>query len=262
LQALNRAEHLKGICSSSRPQASASPRLAANNANILKDKSTQPPTFVPAVSAERTNDQHLRFSSNSSASSAHAGDLNIKVSGSDSYSEEEKKVLLLTSRINRIDYLPFMIVDLREKFATPLPFSDRDGLLKLSPKQRKNFVRWARPDELWPNPKMLERIDCFSIKQTVISDCSFVASLSVSALYEKKFQKRLITSIIFPQNKAGEPVYNPCGKYMIKLLLNGVPRKIVIDDYLPVGRHGELLCSYSNNKGELWVRCKQDQAGL
>ena len=29
--------------------------------------------------------------------------------------------------------------------------------------------------------------------------------------------------------------------------------QIVIDDYLPVSRSGELLCSYSNNRNELWV---------
>ncbi|CAM9344591.1 unnamed protein product [Lampetra planeri] len=169
------------------------------------------------------------------------------------YTSEEIEVLRSTSTINCIAYVPFMSVDLKERFAFPVPFSDKTGKLALSPKQKAIFSRWVRPDELCNNPTMIMSVSSFSIKQTVVSDCSFVASLAISAAYERRYNKKLITSIIYPQNRRGEPEYNPCGKYMVKLHINGVPRKVIIDDFLPVDRNGELLCSYSSNRSELWV---------
>lgn len=130
----------------------------------------------------------------------------LKISGSASYTEDEKKVLRLTSTINGREYVPFMAGDLQERFAYSMPFSDRHGKLALSPKQQRSLARWARPDEISADPKIIENVDCFSIKQTVVSDCSFVASLAVSAQYEKRYHKRLITNIIYPQNRNGNPV--------------------------------------------------------
>lgn len=108
--------------------------------------------------------------------------------------------------------------------------SDRLGKLPLSPKQKAMFSKWIRPEDLSNNPTMIYTVSSFSIKQTIVSDCSFIESLAISAAYERQFNKKLITSIIYPQNNDGETEYNPCGKYVVKLHLSGVPRKVIIDD--------------------------------
>ena len=70
-----------------------------------------------------------------------------------------------TSVINGREYVPFMSIDLKERFAYPLPFSDKDGKLALSPKQRAVFNRWVRPEDISSRPVIIEIIDCFSIRQ-------------------------------------------------------------------------------------------------
>lgn len=46
----------------------------------------------------------------------------------------------------------------------------------------------------------------------------------------------VIYSVIYPQNRRGEPEYNPCGKYMVKLHINGVPRKVQTLCYLVLAK--------------------------
>ncbi|XP_015423595.1 PREDICTED: calpain-7 isoform X2 [Myotis davidii] len=163
------------------------------------------------------------------------------------YTAEEIEVLRTTSKINGVEYVPFMAIDLRERFAFPMPFCDRLGKLPLSPKQKAMFSKWVRPEDLSNNPTMIYTVSSFSIKQTIVSDCSFVASLAISAAYERRFNKKLITSIIYPQNKDGEPEYNPCGKYMVKLHLNGVPRKN-IDLHALTGWIPERIAMHSDSQ--------------
>ncbi|CAD5221634.1 unnamed protein product [Bursaphelenchus xylophilus] len=178
----------------------------------------------------------------------------LKVRGKECLNSEELKLLAFTSKINGISFMPFLNDDIRERFAFPMPFCDHDGLLALAEKQKARLKTWYRLPDLCQEPKIIENINSGTIKQNLVSDCSFVASLAVSAQYERKFKKPLITNIIYPQNKKGIPVYNPCGKYMVKLYLNGILRKVLIDDRLPVGADGEFLCSYSQRKNEFWVQ--------
>ncbi|KAL1430013.1 hypothetical protein MTO96_015501 [Rhipicephalus appendiculatus] len=257
-QGLERAESIKAKLASScgsgstiiRPAPSApmlegarpSGSSKASNTSLTTRFSSEASTTSSSLSFPGADGEHVRDAGNK-----------LLISGSDGYTRDEIEVLRKTSVINGREYVPFLETDKRDRFAFKLPFCDPDGKLSLSPKQRASFSHWARLEELSSDPKIIEVVDCFSIRQTVVSDCSFVASLAVSGLYEKRFKKKIITSIIFPQNRQGQPVYNPCGKYTVKLNINGVPRKVVIDDYLPMGKSSEMLCSYSNNKNEFWV---------
>ena len=145
-------------------------------------------------------------------------------------------------------------------------FTDPDGELCLSKEQRKHFFKYARPTEIMQlrqrrgvvqhAPVLIKSITPYTIRQRCVTDCSFIASLCICAAFERRFRKRLVTSIIFPQDENGIPIANPEGKYMVKLWLNGIARQVTIDDRLPIDRHSNLLCSHTmgnTNQLELWV---------
>lgn len=46
---------------------------------------------------------------------------------------------------------------------------------------------------------MINNVNPYSIKQDLITDCSFVASLCIASAFERRFHKQLITGIIYPQ---------------------------------------------------------------
>lgn len=116
MQALERAEKLKGIERKPAPPAeTASAATAVVKKPLLFEDLTI--NEIPARNAS---------------------------GGRGAYSDEEKRVLGVTSMINGREYVPFLTVDLKERFASPIPFSDKHGKLALAPKQRSKLVKWAR----------------------------------------------------------------------------------------------------------------------
>lgn len=188
---------------------------------------------------------------------------------------EEISVLKRSSLIASGLFLPWSDDDAAKLLESALNpkalFKDGPNFLPLNDKQKARFKKWARPNEivtmrhqsgLTRSPQkvvLIQTITPYTIKQQFVTDCSFIASLCICASFERRFHKRLVTSMLHPQAADdGMPMLNPEGKYMVKLWLNGVARCVVVDDYFPVDKHGNMLCSQTtsstnSNYLELWV---------
>jgi len=158
---------------------------------------TKPPVAPLAVAggSSSSNSRHMNSSSASRLSPA------------------EIDVLRRTSRIHGKLFLPWGSDDPKaERFSYADPWNDPEGLLPLSKKQQAALGSWRRPHEFTTSPVMIANVSPLVITQDLVGDCSFVASLCITAAFERRFRRRLITGIIWPQNSSGTPVYNPSGK--------------------------------------------------
>ena len=139
--------------------------------------------------------------------------------------EEEVSILKRSSIIASGLFLPWSDQDayslsLQVRKSVQSNYTDTDFPRKLSEKQTKHFYKWARPTDICDLRQKLSRgsatpitminsITPYSIRQQYVTDCSFIASLCICAAFERKFQKKLVTSLIFPQNNQGCPIINP-----------------------------------------------------
>ena len=154
--------------------------------------------------------------------------------------------------------ISFSIISIYE----PYVFEDPDGLIPLSPKQESKLKGWYRAHTLFPiydskSTAMVPiavNINGYEVCQSSVGDCSVISSLAVASHYEWKhnYKRRIISSLIYPQDPYGNPIYNPSGKYVVRLFLNGLWRQVTIDDRFPAVSSTKLLCAHSKDK-QLWV---------
>ncbi|ANB12626.1 Rim13p [Sugiyamaella lignohabitans] len=81
-----------------------------------------------------------------------------------------------------------------------------------------------------------------TLSQSALADCSVVASLLSIISYEERTGNAILSNNIHPK-------YSAYGKYIVKLYFNGTPRRVIIDDYLPVSADGEALFVHSRVTG-------------
>ena len=62
---------------------------------------------------------------------------------------------------------------------------------------------------------------------------------------------RFLWNSIYPQLASGRPVYNPTGRYTVRLFLGGKWRKVQVTDIIPIGPHGCAIAR-SKESHELW----------
>lgn len=179
-KALERAEFIKN-------------KINVNNERVDNDIFSKMPD-LDRINLDKVDD-NVNNDNDSIENSTSINVNNKRQSSSGTFSKEEIAVLRNGSYINGRDYLPFFVeIDSKEKFFNfHIPFTDKSGKLPLSPSQLERFARWVRPDEIYDDPKLMMLVSSFSVKQTCISDCSFVASLTVCAQYERKFNKILLS---------------------------------------------------------------------
>ena len=63
--------------------------------------------------------------------------------------------------------------------------------------------------------------------------------------------------LIYPQDEEGVPLFNPNGKYIVKLFLQGKWRKVLIDDVVPIGyaMHGNNMYAGASDEGVIHMLC-------
>ncbi|KAH9067737.1 hypothetical protein EDB87DRAFT_1678124 [Lactarius vividus] len=154
--------------------------------------------------------------------------------------------------------------------AGTLAFCDPDGLLELSPEQKKAGVLWRRPREVFATDAKIFSPDLRpeDIVQRIVADCSLCASIIICLLHSRTHDSEAALPSLHPRGPDGRLHISPTGGYELKLLFNGAYRRwisspfgqgpqrfmvlVVIDDRLPFRPDGCPMCMTSRGRKDIW----------
>ncbi|KAI9441524.1 hypothetical protein H4582DRAFT_2055412 [Lactarius indigo] len=167
--------------------------------------------------------------------------------------EEQQLVLRKGSVVNGV-VAPLWTASTSTMIAGTLLFSDPDGLLELSPEQKKAGVLWRRPREMFVTDAKIFSPDLRpeDIVQRIVADCSLCASIIVCLLHSRRHDSEAALPSLHPRGPDGRLHISPIGGYELKVLFNGAYRRVVIDDRLPFRPDGCPMCMTSRGRKDVW----------
>ncbi|CAD8164435.1 unnamed protein product [Paramecium pentaurelia] len=173
-----------------------------------------------------------------------------------------------STRLETIEKIHFMekevehqltICESYERMETPeeVELRRKEFLEKQAAQQKNKKGNKKQAEEVFDeNPKMTSdvRLSDLICNDTLPPNSRWIAS-QLQQIKDRDikdcFTQKSLSSKIYPQ-KDGAPIYNPNGKYIVKLYFMGKERKIQVSDHMPTTFDGKALLPQSVDKNQLW----------
>ncbi|ORX36377.1 hypothetical protein BD324DRAFT_651615 [Kockovaella imperatae] len=164
---------------------------------------------------------------------------------------EEEKIKARSSTLNGIKAEIWEGHGIQAELRDTKPYID--GLQpELTDEAAKLDHSWhAQPDSHWGRD--INKTDRWVARQGLGADCSVVAALSGCMEHNRKWGTNLAESALYPRATTGGSRRSETRKHVVKLLLNGIWRGVIIDALLPNAKPSDAAlypvpCALSTSK--------------
>lgn len=167
--------------------------------------------------------------------------------------ERAEKIKDKIPQVERVEWDSWTSDPHESEFTTTDPFTeDVCARPALSTQHRELGARMRRAPNI---PLYIPSVQLRGgeIQQGSVTDCSFVAALEVALEHDAMFGTDLAYRALFPKSPDGFPTASPNHKHVVKMHWGGRPRRIVVDETLPMTEDNQLLCVSPCTTPQLWL---------